>query len=469
MQEEFAKRCLYKSLTFLTNLNIETNKNIVLLPKDQHLITLFNQKEYFQIQKTICYGECQCCAESHKFLYYYTQKIQKAILKLGFKETIKANDIYNEYLNAIELTGKEKIMALCNILKKNNYFYECFDELLYHVDQSNFFSVEKELECIDDEITKRIYFMLIYVHRFLKSDNFDIYFEEVLNYFKINKSKNFNEKENNEYKPKTFKTKVKPNPSNYIISLVAGVYYTKKDNETALILFKKTMNETVSFLDLYSNILFIKHDMKSSALLVHYLSLNYPTKPETYVAMGNYYSLMKEHTKAISYFQKCIELDERFSGTNTLIAHEYESLKDYNKAIKYFNQSLKFNKNDYRALFGMAEYYKEMGLNELALSFYKKVCEIQPDNTYFLIKFGEMLNPKDAAHVFRKVIKMGDAEGYLKMAECYKKVGDLENAVSYFEKYSEKKNDSVVREFLKEYFLSRNDMRKYDYYAKKEN
>lgn len=76
-------------------------------------------------------------------------------------------------------------------------------------------------------------------------------------------------------------------------------------------------------MDTYSNILYIKENQGELANLALRQFDNNKYNPETCCVIGNYYSLMGEHLKAIVYFRKALKLDRTCLAAWTLMGHEY--------------------------------------------------------------------------------------------------------------------------------------------------
>ena len=82
-------------------------------------------------------------------------------------------------------------------------------------------------------------------------------------------------------------------------------------------------------MDTYSNILYIKENQGELANL----ALRQLYNPETCCVIGNYYSLMGEHLKAIVYFRKALKLDRTCLAAWTLMGHQYLEMKNIPGAI----------------------------------------------------------------------------------------------------------------------------------------
>ncbi|XP_074334260.1 cell division cycle protein 27 homolog B-like isoform X2 [Apium graveolens] len=76
-------------------------------------------------------------------------------------------------------------------------------------------------------------------------------------------------------------------------------------------------------MDIYSTVLFhLKEDMKLSYLAQELVSTD-RLAPQSWCAMGNCYSLQKDHETALKNFQRAVQLNPRFVYAHTLCGHEY--------------------------------------------------------------------------------------------------------------------------------------------------
>jgi len=55
---------------------------------------------------------------------------------------------------------------------------------------------------------------------------------------------------------------------------------------------------------------------------------------------GNYYSLRRDHEKAIVYFRRALKLDRGYLSAWTLMGHEYIEIKNTNAAIASYRRAV---------------------------------------------------------------------------------------------------------------------------------
>lgn len=71
--------------------------------------------------------------------------------------------------------------------------------------------------------------------------------------------------------------------------------------------------------------------------------------PEPWIAIGNCFSLQKEHDTAIKFFQRAIQLDPDRAYAHTLMAHEFIANEDFDKAVSGFRHAVRIDERHYNA------------------------------------------------------------------------------------------------------------------------
>lgn len=131
-------------------------------------------------------------------------------------------------------------------------------------------------------------------------------------------------------------------------------------------------------MDHYSNILYVLELRPKLAFLAHLCSSIDKFRPETCVVVGNYYSLLSQHEKAVQYFRRALTLDRSCLSAWTLMGHEYVELKNTHAAIESYRRAVEVNRRDYRAWYGLGQTYEMLEMHAYALWYYKKAAGIRP-------------------------------------------------------------------------------------------
>ncbi|KAF2964464.1 hypothetical protein GQX73_g9115 [Xylaria multiplex] len=176
-------------------------------------------------------------------------------------------------------------------------------------------------------------------------------------------------------------------------------------------------------LDHYSNILYVMNARPKLAFLAHLCSNVDKFRPESCVVIGNYYSLLSLHEKAVQYFRRALTLDRACLSAWTLMGHEYVELKNTHAAIESYRRAVDVNRRDYRAWYGLGQTYEvlEMHANQDGIKALKRA--LLADNYY---EAGSSF--ESAADSMR-----GDPEILLQIAGMYDTLGEVEDAKAYME------------------------------------
>ena len=175
--------------------------------------------------------------------------------------------------------------------------------------------------------------------------------------------------------------------------------------------------------------------------------------------IGYTYDRIGEYRKAIEWYEKGLKIkgiqNHDYIGRNYgLIGIAYDELKDYQKAISYNLIAIDHFKKKPNSVFLHAWYsnigntYTKMGELEQAEKFTLLALE-DTGNTRYVTKINlgkiyiEQGNLKKAENVLKSVLEellqtnqvLYLSEVYLRLNELYRKRGDFESALSFFEKY----------------------------------
>ena len=155
--------------------------------------------------------------------------------------------------------------------------------------------------------------------------------------------------------------------SNFIMNQIAHSFYNiqckflnNQEFDPSLEWFQKLLEldpYRYENMDTYSNILYIKEDHGELANLALRQFDNNKYNPETCCVIGNYYSLMGEHLKAIVYFRKALKLDRTCLAAWTLMGHEYLEMKNIPGAIEAYRNAVEIDPKDFRAWYGLGQAY----------------------------------------------------------------------------------------------------------------
>ncbi len=102
-----------------------------------------------------------------------------------------------------------------------------------------------------------------------------------------------------------------------------------------------TLARRLEGIDVYSNILYSRGEegkAELSMLAQRAIAVDRYT-PETCVVVGNYFSMMNKHEKAVQYFQRALVLNPEYLSAYTLMGHEFIETKNTSAALQAYRRS----------------------------------------------------------------------------------------------------------------------------------
>ncbi|GFY92020.1 CDC27 family protein [Actinidia rufa] len=146
----------------------------------------------------------------------------------------------------------------------------------------------------------------------------------------------------------------------WVLSQVGKAYFELVDYleaDHAFSLARLASPYSLEGMDIYSTVLYhLKEDMKLSYLAQELISTD-RLAPQSWCAMGNCYSLQKDHETALKNFQRAVQLNSRFAYAHTLCGHEYVALEDFENGIKSYHSALRIDARHYNTWYGLGMIY----------------------------------------------------------------------------------------------------------------
>ncbi|KAG1326859.1 putative cell division cycle protein 27 [Cocos nucifera] len=185
---------------------------------------------------------------------------------------------------------------------------------------------------------------------------------------------------------------------------------------------------TLEGMDIYSTVLYhLEEEMKLSYLAQELISVD-RLSPQAWCAMGNCYSLQKDHETALKIFQRAV----------------YVALEDFENGIKCYQSALQVDERHYNAWYGLGVVYLRQEKFEFAEHHFRKAFHINPRSSVLMCYLGMALHSlkrdEEALEIMEKAIS-ADKKNPLPM---YQKA----NILSSLERF-----DEALKELeqLKEY------------------
>ncbi|KAH7165987.1 anaphase promoting complex subunit 8 [Dactylonectria macrodidyma] len=217
--------------------------------------------------------------------------------------------------------------------------------------------------------------------------------------------------------------------SSFLLTCNALLAYHAKDLMAAEQHFSRLLSlhpHRLDSLDHYSNILYVLNLRPKLAFLAHLCSSVDKFRPESCVVIGNYYSLLSMHEKAVQYFRRALTLDRTCLSAWTLMGHEYVELKNTHAAIESYRRAVDVNRRDYRAWYGLGQTYEMLEMHTYSLWYYKKAAGLRPWDGKMWMAVGSCLQKMGRERDGIKALKRALlADAYYDVGSSFGSGGDL--------------------------------------------
>ncbi|KAG5932353.1 hypothetical protein E4U53_001373 [Claviceps sorghi] len=217
--------------------------------------------------------------------------------------------------------------------------------------------------------------------------------------------------------------------SSFLLTCNALLAYHAKDLMAAEQHFSRLLSlhpHRLDSLDHYSNILYVLNMRPKLAFVAHLCSSVDKFRPESCVVIGNYYSLLSMHEKAVQYFRRALTLDRSCLSAWTLMGHEYVELKNTHAAIESYRRAVDVNRRDYRAWYGLGQTYEMLEMHTYSLWYYKKAAGLRPWDGKMWMAVGSCLQKmgreRDAIKALKRALL---ADAYYDVGSSFGGGGDL--------------------------------------------
>ncbi|KAF7185502.1 Protein bimA [Pseudocercospora fuligena] len=203
----------------------------------------------------------------------------------------------------------------------------------------------------------------------------------------------------------------------WVLAQLGKVYYEQAEYRQAEDCFDRLIKmqpSRIEDMEIYSTVLWHLKKESTLAFLCRVLRDNHFDAPQTWVAVGNAFSLSREHDQAISAFKRATQLDGKFAYAWTLMGHEYIANEAFDAALSCFRQAVAADRRLYNGWFGLGKCFQQMGKLEEAERHYRIAASINPSNPTLLVCIGVVLerlrNKKGALANYSKALELAPGQ-----------------------------------------------------------
>lgn len=195
-----------------------------------------------------------------------------------------------------------------------------------------------------------------------------------------------------------------------------------------------------------AQILSTSGQLKESLLILQDLEKREPYNPEIYITKASVFSQLRDHSKAIKYFEKAIEIAEEFDYLEELeeirfdLAMEYESIHNFQKAIKVLEEILSDTPDNEAAIYEIAYCYERIGNFDKCIEFYTKYIDNNPYSFTAWYNLGNIYFLKDNiekalwAYDYSIIINDDFASAHFNMGNIYMQTHEYDKALAAYKK-----------------------------------
>ncbi|KAM7274723.1 hypothetical protein ACFE04_016589 [Oxalis oulophora] len=178
----------------------------------------------------------------------------------------------------------------------------------------------------------------------------------------------------------------------WVLSQVGKAHFELVDYleaDRAFNLARRASPYSLEGMDIHST--HLKEDMKLSYLAQELISTD-RLAPQSWIAMGNCYSLQKDHETALKNFQRAVQLGSKVAYAHTLCGHEFVALEDFENGIKSYQSALRVDARHYNAWYGLGMIYLRQEKFEFSEHHFRMAFHINPRSSVIMSYLGTALH-----------------------------------------------------------------------------
>ncbi|KAF2201174.1 TPR-like protein [Delitschia confertaspora ATCC 74209] len=181
----------------------------------------------------------------------------------------------------------------------------------------------------------------------------------------------------------------------WVLAQIGKAYYERSMYTQAEEIFQRIQKlapARMEDMEVYSNVLWqLKKDTELS-YLAHVLVEQDRLSPQAWCAIGNAFSLQREHDQAIKCFTRATQLNPKFAYAFTLQGHEHVANEEFDKAMFSYRCAVNADHRHYNGWYGLGQVYEKLGKFDVAEQHYRAAAQINPTNALLAVKIGSVLD-----------------------------------------------------------------------------
>jgi anaphase-promoting complex subunit 3 len=179
----------------------------------------------------------------------------------------------------------------------------------------------------------------------------------------------------------------------WVLAQIGKAQYERSKYVEAEKMFQRIRELAPSYMEdmeVYSNTLWQLKKETELAYLAHTLVDQDRLSPQAWCALGNAFSLQREHDQAIKCFTRATQLDSKFAYAFTLQGHEHIQSEEYDKATLAYRCAVSADNTHYNGWYGLGCVYEKLGKHEVAEQHYRAAFQFNPTNPLLAVRIGSV-------------------------------------------------------------------------------
>ena len=180
----------------------------------------------------------------------------------------------------------------------------------------------------------------------------------------------------------------------WVLAQIGRAYYEQAsypEAEKTFARIKSMAPSRLEDMEVYSTTLWhLKSDI-DLAFLAHEIIDIDRNSPQAWCAVGNSFSLQRDHDQALKCFKRATQIDPKFAYAFTLQGHEHVANEEYDKALSAYRSSIAAENRHYNAWYGLGKVFEKQGKYAFAEQHYRTAASINPTNAVLVCCIGMVL------------------------------------------------------------------------------
>ncbi|KAI9799944.1 MAG: hypothetical protein M1825_004315 [Sarcosagium campestre] len=213
----------------------------------------------------------------------------------------------------------------------------------------------------------------------------------------------------------------------WVLSQMGRAFYEQASYVEAEKYFRRIRSSSharLEDMEIYSTILWhLKNEVELSYLAHELIDVD-RLSPQAWCAVGNTFSLQRDHDQALMCFKRATQLQPKFAYAFTLQGHEHVANEEYDKALTAYRNGLAADGRHYNGWYGLGKVYEKMGKYDVAEKHFRTAAAINPTNAVLICCIGMVLeklkNPRAALVQYTEACQLDpkSALSRFKKARC---------------------------------------------------